>query len=138
MKALEIMDLHVKYVLDDEVIRALNGINLSIEKGKTLGLVGETGAGKTTTARSILNLIPDPPGIIESGTILVNDIDVLNLSEEEMEKVRGNDISMIFQDPMTSLNPVLTVEDQIAESFELHKNLKHEDALIEAGRIDNE
>lgn len=135
MKALEIIDLHVKYVLDDEVICALNGINLSIEKGKTLGLVGETGAGKTTTARSILNLIPDPPGIIESGTILVNDIDVLNLSEEEMEKVRGNDISMIFQDPMTSLNPVLTVEDQIAESFELHKNLKHEDALIEAGRM---
>lgn len=133
MKALEIKDLHVKFVLDDEVVRAVNGLNMSIEKGKTLGLVGETGAGKTTTALSILNLIPDPPGIIESGTILVNDISMLDLKEEELEKIRGNNVSMIFQDPMTSLNPVMRVENQIAEAIDLHKDIGYEQALIEAG-----
>ena len=104
-------------------------------EGKTLGLVGETGSGKTTTALSILRLVPDPPGVIKNGTISLDGKDILNLPTEEMEKIRGNLVSMIFQDPMTSLNPVLTVGDQIAEVIALHENISEKEAAKKAGDI---
>jgi len=119
---LEIRDLTVQFVTEDETVEAVNDISMHLKKGEILGLVGETGAGKTTTALAILNLVPNPPGVIKSGSILVDGKDVLKMSVRELEQTRGSDISMIFQDPMTSLNPVFTVGDQIAESVMLHEN----------------
>ena len=118
--ALDIQNLTIHYEVDGDVIEAVNDVSLQLENGKTLGLVGETGAGKTSTALAVLNMIPDPPGIIKSGSITVCGHDVLNASKKELQSIRGNDVSMIFQDPMTSLNPVFTVGDQIAESVQLH------------------
>lgn len=129
---LDIKNLVVHYVTEEADVHAVNGIDLSIQKRHTLGLVGETGAGKTTTALSILNLVPNPPGVIEAGSIELEGVDVLKLSQEELEKVRGNDVAMIFQDPMTALNPVMTVGDQIAESIELHEDVTKEEALEKA------
>lgn len=117
---LEIRDLHVMYRTDDDDIYALNGVNLNVEKGKTLGLVGETGAGKTTTALSIMKLLPDRVGSVKAGEIYFEGKNLLELSEKDMRSLRGNDISMIFQDPMTSLNPIHTVGHQIAEVLKLH------------------
>lgn len=117
---IRIENLTVHYETDDAVVHALNDISLSMKKGETLGLVGETGAGKTTLARSILRLIPSPPGIIKSGRIFFEGKDMLTLSEAQMRSIRGNSISMIFQDPMTSLNPVMSVGDQIMEVVEAH------------------
>ncbi|MDY2648148.1 ABC transporter ATP-binding protein [Pyramidobacter sp. SM-530-WT-4B] len=117
---LEVKDLHIHYATDEGVVKALNGASIAIREGKTLGLVGETGAGKSTLARGVLRLVPDPPGKIVGGEILFEGRDLLKISEEDMKKVRGRDISMIFQDPMTSLNPVLTVGDQILEVIETH------------------
>ena len=129
---LDIKDLVVHYETEDSDVHAVNGIDISIGKQRTLGLVGETGAGKTTTALSIMNLVPDPPGVIKSGSITLEGKDVLKMSEAELEAMRGNDVAMIFQDPMTALNPVMTVGEQIAESLELHQNLKPEEALEKA------
>ncbi|HWQ31213.1 MAG TPA: ABC transporter ATP-binding protein [Negativicutes bacterium] len=117
---LDIKDLSVIYKTDLETVKAINGIDLKIGKGKTLGLVGETGAGKTTTALSILRLLPSNTGKILKGSIKYNDVDILGLSEHEMREIRGDKIAMVFQDPMTSLNPVMTVGDQIAEAIMLH------------------
>lgn len=117
----EIRDLHVEYHTEDDVVYAVNGLNLDIVKGETLGLVGETGAGKTTTALSILNLLPDRLGFITDGSIQLGDIDVLNADAKTLRAMRGSDVAMIFQDPMTSLNPTMTVGEQIAEVLELHK-----------------
>ena len=130
---LEIKDLVVQYVTDEAVICAVNGLNLSLGHGETLGLVGETGAGKTTTAKSVLRILPDPPAKIQSGEILVDGTNLLALTEKEMRKIRGNKISMIFQDPMTSLNPVLTVGDQIAEVIMLHQAKSKKEAYRLAG-----
>lgn len=129
---LEIKDLQVKFKTVDGVVEAVNGIDLSIEKGKTLGLVGETGAGKTTTALSILRLVPNPPGEITGGSITLEGKDLFAYSEKEMETIRGDQVSMIFQDPMTSLNPVITVGDQIAEVIQLHEKIDAKKALEKA------
>ena len=129
---LEIKDLVVHYETEDADVHAVNGINISVKKKRTLGLVGETGAGKTTTAMSILNLVPNPPGKIKNGEIWLDGENILKMSSEELEKVRGNDVAMIFQDPMTALNPVMTVGEQIGESIELHQHLSKAEAFEKA------
>ena len=131
-KILEIKDLIVKFRTDDGVVEAINGLSFSIGRERTLGLVGETGAGKTTTALSILNLVPNPPGKIEGGSITLDGKDVLSMSEQELERMRGNEIAMIFHDPMTALDPVIPVGLQIAESIEIHENLSKKDAMEKA------
>ena len=124
---LEIQDLFVEYVTDDATVKAINGLSLHIHAGETLGLVGETGAGKTTTALSVLNLLPERVCHIRGGSIKLDGIDIIRASEADMRNLRGGTCSMIFQDPMTSLNPVITVGEQIAEVLELHhKGSKHE------------
>jgi len=130
--ALEINNLVVEYRTYDGTVHALNGMDIQIEKGKTLGLVGETGAGKTTTGLSVLRLVPDPPGVTVAGEIKLNGEDVLAKTEREMQKIRGKAVSMIFQDPMTSLNPVMTVEEQIAEVIEHHENVTKEQSIQKA------
>jgi len=125
---LDVQDLTVYYELEEETVKAVNGINLQLRKGQTLGLVGETGAGKTTTALAMLNLIPNPPGVIKSGSISVCGYDMFSQTPLQLEKIRGNEISMIFQDPMTSLNPVFTVGQQIAEGIELHEDVTKAEA----------
>ena len=132
---LEIRDLVVHYETDDGCVQAINGLSISIGREKTLGLVGETGAGKTTTALSILNLVPDPPGRIKSGTILLDGKNVLEMNDAELEAMRGNDVAMIFQDPMTALNPVMTVGDQIAESIQLHQHVSGSEAFEKAKEL---
>lgn len=117
---LDIQDLTVIYKTDLETVEAVNGIDLKIGKGKTLGLVGETGAGKTTTALSILRLLPSNTGRILNGSIQFNGMDILELDENKMREIRGDKIAMVFQDPMTSLNPVMTVGEQISEAIILH------------------
>ena len=130
---LQIEDLYVEYDTEDALVKAVNGLNLTLDHGKTVGLVGETGAGKTTTALSILNLVPDPPGVIRSGKIIVEGQNVRELSESAMQEIRGNDVAMIFQDPMTALNPVFTVGEQIAETIKLHTDCTKEEADKRAG-----
>ena len=129
--ALEIENLKVEYHVDKEVVHALNGISFKLAKGETIGLVGETGAGKTTTGLSVLRLIPSPPGVV-SGTIKVQGEDIGTLSEKQMESIRGNVVSMIFQDPMTSLNPTKTVENQIAEVIRLHEKCGKKESVEKA------
>ncbi len=129
---LDVNDLRVTYETDAGVVYAVNGVSFQIAKKKTLGLVGETGAGKTTTALSLLNLVPDPPGKIKSGTVLLDGQDVLKMNTQALEKMRGDDVAMIFQDPMTALNPVMTVGDQIAESVMLHNKVSEQEALERA------
>jgi peptide/nickel transport system ATP-binding protein len=120
---LEIRNLAVEYHTDDAVIHAVNNINLMVKKGETLGLVGETGAGKTTIAKSILRILPKIQARIVSGEILVDGDNLLALSEKAMQKIRGNKIAMIFQDPMTALNPIETVGYQIAEAIKQHNKI---------------
>lgn len=135
MSLLEIKDLNIHYETDRANIRAVNGVSLSMDEGESLGLVGETGAGKTTTALGILRLVPDPPGKIVSGQILYNGEDILQKSEREMQAIRGDRISMIFQDPMTALDPVMTVGKQIAESLCLHGVSSRRQAETKAGEM---
>lgn len=131
-KLLEIRDLTIHYITDEGTVRAVENMNLVINKGETLGLVGETGAGKTTTALGIMGLVPNPPGKIISGSIIFEGENLLDLSPAELRKIRGNKISMIFQDPMTSLNPVMTIGDQIAEVIRLHQRVSPAEALIKS------
>ena len=128
---LDIENLSVRFATEDGVVNAVNGLDLRIEKGKAIGLVGEPGAGKTTTALSILRLVPDPPGVVDCDKLEVNGQDILSMSAKELEKVRGKEVSMIFQDPMTALNPVFTVGDQIAESISIHENV----SMVEAQKL---
>lgn len=117
---INVKDLVVEYKSDGQIVHAVNGVSLHLDHGKTLGLVGETGAGKTTIAKSILRILPDVGCRIAGGKIEMDGKDMLKMSEQEMRKIRGNNISMIFQDPMTALNPVQRVGDQIAEVVSLH------------------
>ena len=125
---LQVRDLRIHFEMEKEVVEAVNGISFDLMKGETLGFVGETGAGKTTTALGIMRLVQTPPGRIIEGSILLEGEDLLAKSELEMRKIRGNKISMIFQDPMTSLNPVLTVGDQIQEVIRLHNDISDAEA----------
>lgn len=125
---LEIKDLVVRYETEDGIVRAVNSVNLALERGAAVGLVGETGAGKTTLAKSILRLIQWPPGRIAGGQILYEGKDLVAMEDEEICQIRGKEISMIFQDPMTALNPVLTVGKQIAEVIEAHEKISAEEA----------
>lgn len=129
---LKIKDLVVHYETDDGIVKALNNINLSLKEGETLGLVGETGAGKTTLAKAIMKLVPDPPGKIKNGEVIFDGENLISLGEEEMRGVRGKKISMIFQDPMTSLNPVMKVVDQIAEVIQNHEKVVKKAAGVKA------
>ncbi|MDD3164337.1 MAG: ABC transporter ATP-binding protein [Oscillospiraceae bacterium] len=133
--ALDIQDLAVEFRTHDRTVYAVNGLNLQIKQGQTLGLVGETGAGKTTTGLAILNLIQTPPGVITRGSIFLQGKDVLKMTTNALQQVRGKTASMIFQDPMTSLNPVLTVEMQIAEVIENHEHLGRKSAIEKAGEM---
>ncbi|MCI7097515.1 MAG: ABC transporter ATP-binding protein [Lachnospiraceae bacterium] len=119
-KVLEVNNLSIQYKTDLETVYAVNDISFSLEEGETLGLVGETGAGKTTTALGIMGLLPERTGKVPSGEILLEGQNILSLKEQEMQKIRGSKISMIFQDPMTALNPVLQVGEQIGEALYLH------------------
>ncbi|MBQ3437312.1 MAG: ABC transporter ATP-binding protein [Fusobacterium sp.] len=132
---LEIKDLEIQYVKNDETVYAVNGINIELAEGETLGLVGETGAGKTTTALGIMRLISGPTGKIKGGTINFDGKSILEIPEEEVRKIRGNEISMIFQDPMTSLNPVMTVGEQIAEVIQIHQKVSTEEAMDKAAEM---
>lgn len=125
---LDIHDLSIDFKTDDGIVNAVKKISFSIPRGKTVGLVGESGSGKSVTSLSIMRLIPNPPGQISSGQILFNGTDLLKLSEKEMRNIRGNKISMIFQEPMTSLNPVFTIGDQIAETILLHEKVSKKEA----------
>ena len=129
---LEIKDLTVKYMTMDGVVHAVTDVDLSIGVGETLGLVGETGAGKTTTALSILNLLPTPPAKIERGSILFEGQDILEMSDHDIRQIRGSKISMIFQDPMTALNPIFPVEKQIAEVISIHEHIPAAEAVKKA------
>jgi oligopeptide/dipeptide ABC transporter ATP-binding protein len=125
---LSIQNLSVAFHTDEGAVRAVNDVSYDIPAGQTVAVVGESGCGKSVTALSILRLIPDPPGRIAAGRILFRDVNLLDLSERRMRAIRGNEIAMIFQEPMTSLNPVYTVGDQIVEALMLHQKLSRRDA----------
>ena len=126
---LEIKDLNVVYKTDLETVHAINGINLTIKRGQTLGLVGETGAGKTTTALSIMGLLPERIGQVRAGSIVYDGTEIVKAEESTLRAIRGEKIAMIFQDPMTSLNPVLTIGDQIGEAMSLHDLSKSKEEI---------
>ncbi|MBO4409953.1 MAG: ABC transporter ATP-binding protein [Spirochaetales bacterium] len=132
--ALYLKNLRVKFVLEKETVYAVNGIDITLKKGKTLGLAGETGAGKTTTALSMLRLVPYP-GKVECDRLVVDGKDVLKMKQKDLEKFRGADLAMIFQDPMTSLNPVFTVGQQIADAIMLHNPTTKEQAFKSAQQM---
>ena len=126
---LEISDLKTHFFTDDGVVKAVDGVSFSVEKKESFGLVGESGCGKSITALSIIRLIPNPPGKIVGGSILLEGEDLVNKSEREMQKIRGKDISMIFQEPMTSLDPLFTIGDELIEVLMLHQNLDRKEAM---------
>ena len=128
-RLLDVKGLKTYFFTDEGVVRAVDGIDFYIDKGETLGIVGESGCGKSVTALSIMRLIAQPPGRIVEGTIHYNGRNLIDLSSSEMRKIRGKEISMIFQEPMTSLNPVFTVGEQIAEAIRLHERLGRRDAM---------
>ena len=132
---LNIKDLVVHYETDNGTVMAVNGINLKLRQKHSLGLVGETGAGKTTMALAILNLVSKPAGVIKNGVIEVDGQNVLKMSEEKLQEIRGKDISMIFQDPMTALNPVFTIGEQIAESIRIHEKVSEKEAMKKAAEM---
>ena len=116
-------------------VRAVDGVDFTVHKGETLGIVGESGCGKSQTSMSIMRLVPDPPGKIEGGEVLLNGRDLLKISQDDMRKVRGNEISMIFQEPMTSLNPIFSIGFQISEGLLLHRDMSKEEAYKESIRL---
>jgi oligopeptide transport system ATP-binding protein len=129
MPLLEVKNMHTHFFTEDGIVKAVDGVSYDLHQGETLGLVGESGCGKTVSALSVLRLIPNPPGKVVEGEVVFEGRDLLTLSEDEICDVRGNRIAMIFQEPMTSLNPVLTIGRQIAEPMELHLDMSKDDAL---------
>ncbi|MFT4690767.1 MAG: ABC transporter ATP-binding protein [Verrucomicrobiia bacterium] len=129
MALLEVNDLRTAFHTREGVVRAVNGVSFSVEKGQTLGIVGESGSGKSVTCYSLLDLIPKPPGKIESGEAIFDGQDLLKMSRKELNQIRGKRISMIFQDPMTSLNPYLRIQDQLIEPLLIHSNISKADAI---------
>jgi peptide/nickel transport system ATP-binding protein len=128
-RLLEVKNLKTYFFTDEGVVRAVDGVDLYIDKGETLGVVGESGCGKSVTALSIMKLIPQPPGKIVEGQILYNGTDLVSMPANRLRKIRGKEISMVFQEPMTSLNPVFTCGEQIAEALRLHEGLGRRDAM---------
>jgi len=126
MPLLDVKDLRTQFFTQDGVVRAVNGVSFHVNQGETLGIVGESGCGKSVSVLSVMRLIPQPPGRIVGGEVIFDGRDLLKLSDDEIRQVRGNQIAMIFQDPMTSLNPVLTIGRQIGEALELHLNMKRD------------
>ena len=126
---LELEHLKTQFFTEDGVVKAVDDVSFKLHRGEVLGLVGESGCGKTITSLSILKLVPTPPGKIVGGKVMFNGEDLMELSEERMRQIRGNEISMIFQDPMTSLNPVFTVKNQILENIKLHQDVSEDEAL---------
>src|SRR5437870_5756030 len=127
-KLLEVKNLKTYFYTDDGIAKAVDDVTFELNKGETLGLVGESGCGKSVTALSIMRLIPDPPGKIVGGEISFKEEDLVKKTEREMQDVRGNDVAMIFQEPMTSLNPVFTCGSQIDEAIILHQKVSKEEA----------
>ena len=132
---LKVEDLKTTFYTDDAVIRAVDGVSFNVRPGEVVGLVGESGCGKSVVSLSIMRLIMYPPGKIESGKILLNDQNLLDLDEKAMRKIRGNDIAMIFQEPMTSFNPVYKIGDQVSEAIRLHQDFDRDKAWKEAVRM---
>ncbi len=132
---LEVKDLQTYFSTRDGVVKAVDGISYDINEGETVGIVGESGCGKSVSALSILRLVPDPPGKIVGGELIFDGKDLLKLKEKEMQRIRGNDITMVFQEPMTSLNPVLTIGRQVSEPIELHRNMDKKKALQESIKV---
>lgn len=132
---LEIKDLCVEFRTVEGTVRAVDHLSYTLHKGEKLGIVGESGSGKSVSSLSMMQLIPNPPGKITGGEILYKGRDLVKLSEREMQKIRGNEISMIFQEPMTSLNPIIKCGRQIAESLRLHRGMKKNEAMAEAVRM---
>ena len=132
---LEVKNLRTYFLSDNGLVKAVNDVSFDLRRGETLGIVGESGCGKSVTALSILRLIPYPPGRIMGGEIVFEGEDLLRISEDEIRAVRGNRIAMIFQEPMTSLNPVLTIGRQVGEPLEIHRNMQVKDTLAEAAAL---
>ncbi len=128
MNLLEVKNLSTYFFQEDSTVRAVDDVSYDLEEGETLALVGESGCGKSVSALSIMQLVPDPPGRIVNGEVIFNDIDLVRLSEQQMRTVRGREIAMIFQEPMTSLNPVLTIGRQLTEALELHLGMSSSEA----------
>src|SRR5512146_1578213 len=128
MALLEVKNLQTYFFTDDGVAKSVDNVSYSVDRRQTLGVVGESGCGKSVTALSIMRLIPDPPGKIVGAQVLLDGQDLVSMSEDEMRKIRGNKIGMIFQEPMTSLNPVFTIGDQIVEAITLHQKKTYEEA----------
>jgi oligopeptide transport system ATP-binding protein len=129
---LSIRNLKTHFKTDDGIVKAVDGVSFDLAAGEVLGLVGESGSGKSVANLSILQLIPQPPGYFPAGEIIFKGINLLGASQKELETIRGNRISMIFQDPMTSLNPYLTVERQLTEVLEIHKGMRRKQAITKA------
>ena len=127
---LEVTNLQVSFSSYGGEVQAVRGVNFSLKKGETLAIVGESGCGKSVTSQTIMQLIPSPPGRIKDGSILYKGMDLTRLKDEDMRKIRGADISMIFQDPMTALNPTLTIGDQIMEGIKQHKQISKVEARL--------
>ena len=132
MPLLEVTNLRTSFYTRHGVVRAVNGVSFSLEKGDTLGIVGESGSGKSVTCYTLMRLIPQPPGRIEGGSAIFDGIDLLTASREQLRMIRGKRISMIFQDPMTSLNPYMRISDQLIEPLLIHEKISHGDALKRA------
>ena len=134
-RVLEVKELRTYFYTDEGVVKAVDGLSYHVRKGECVGLVGESACGKSVSAMSVLRLIPYPPGVIEGGEIVFKGEDLLQVSEERMREIRGNRIAMVFQEPTTSLNPVLTIGRQISESLELHRGMDKKSALLESIKL---